>query len=255
MKNWAGEVLKARGAEAKFRGNTHPNMFPENETREGLLPYQDRTEAGKVLADRLSRGRAAGDCLVMAIPRGGVPVAAEIARLLGADLDFILALRLAFPGCEELVLGAVASGITVRNTEVMGRDLVLRNQFTREKHRKRAELFLRDEAYRGDRPPTPVKGREVILVDDGLNTGATMGAALAAARHGGARWIVAAAPVGRREAVERLKKVADEVVCPAIPPYFSWVPAYYRDYPPVSDREVREFLKCGRSRELPSLGR
>lgn len=209
--------------------------------------YRDRIEAGAVLANLLSayRGR---DTLVIGIPRGGVVVAAEIARLLDAELDVVIARKLGAPGQPELAIGAVtADGGRFLNEEMMQAlqispsylDAVTRVQMAEARHRA---TWLRNL-----RPAAPIAGRPVIVVDDGLATGATMQAAARALRQHGAARLVVAVPVGTREACDALRSDVDEVVCPLQPDPFVAVGLYYEHFEPVEDEQVRELLEATRN--------
>jgi putative phosphoribosyl transferase len=209
--------------------------------------YRDRIEAGAVLAKSLDRYRGR-DTLVLGIPRGGVVVAAEIARLLEAELDVVVARKLGAPGQPELAIGAVtADGGRFLNEEMLQMlaispsylDAVTRVQMAEARHR---ETWLRNL-----RPAAPIAGRTVIVVDDGLATGATMHAAARALRqHGPARLIVAV-PVATPEACDALRQDVDEVVCPMQPEPFGAVGLYYEHFEPVEDEQVRELLEATRS--------
>lgn len=211
------------------------------------LPYANRLEAGKILADSLSEyaglDAVEDETLVLALPRGGVPVAAVIAERLGADLDLILVRKLGLPGYEELAMGAIASG----NTRVLNKDVLDLHQVTEEAIDRVAtkegrELRRREEAYRGDRPFPELAGRRVILVDDGLATGATMRAAIEVVRKKEPREIILAVPVAPRSTIESMRDDVDRVVCPATPEPFMAIGRWYRDFGQTSDEEVRELL-------------
>ena len=208
------------------------------------LPFADRADAGRELASGLSRFSGRRDVVVLALPRGGVPVAFEVARALRAPMDVLLVRKLGVPGHEELAMGAIASGgVRVLNTEVV-QDLDLDpgriDQVTR---REMGELARRERAYRGTRPRPELAGKTVVVVDDGLATGATMRAAVQALRAARPARIVVAVPVAARETAERLSETADEVVCIATPQPFFAVGSWYQDFTPVDDREVRSLLR------------
>jgi putative phosphoribosyl transferase len=208
------------------------------------MRFRDRVEAGQILADRLTGYAGRGDVIVLALPRGGIPVAAEVARALGAPLDVCLVRKLGVPGHEELAMGALAEG----GTAVLNDDVVMglgipRDVIDRSVLREQDELERRALLYRGTRPAPNVTGRTVILVDDGLATGATTEAAVVALRSAGPARIVVAVPVGARESVQRLAAVADEVVCPAQPEPFDAVGLWYDDFTQTSDEEVKELLQ------------
>jgi len=207
------------------------------------MPFRDRTDAGRRLGQALSAYAGRDDLLVLGLPRGGVPVAAEIARLLGAPLDVLLVRKLGVPGHEELAMGAIAEGgATVVNKSVVDMLAVSDDVFRDVVDRETRELVRRQHLYRGSRTPPVVANRTVIVVDDGLATGATMEAAVAALRHLGPAAIVVAAPVGARETCARLRAVADEVVCVETPPDFGAVGAWYRDFTQTTDAEVRRLI-------------
>jgi len=205
-------------------------------------PYLDRAAAGRAVAEEL--GQVDGSVLVLGLARGGVPVAAPIADALDADLDVLIVRKLGLPGQPELAMGAIAgvgdSLHTVRNEHVLrGVDeQTLEEVRTREVR----ELRRREQAYRGDRPAIDVRDRVVILVDDGLATGSTMRAAVAAVRRQRPARVIVAVPVGGVESCRLLSRVADQVVCAWIPRYFNAVGQAYRDFSPVSDDEVRRVL-------------
>lgn len=216
--------------------------------------FRDRVEAGDVLAARLGHyaGRAgapragAADVLVLALPRGGVPVGARVARALGAPLDVFVVRKLGVPGHEELAMGAIAGGgVRVRNEEVVRKLHVDDATIQRVAEAEERELARRERSYRGHRPPPDLAGRVVILVDDGLATGSTMRAAVAAARAAGppAR-VVVAVPTAPAATCEQLRREADEVVCATTPWPFRAVGYSYRSFPQTTDEEVRELLRA-----------
>ncbi|MGW6196352.1 phosphoribosyltransferase [Kribbella sp. NPDC055110] len=205
-------------------------------------PYLDRAAAGRVLADEL--GSVGGSVLVLGLARGGVPVAAPVADVLDAELDVLIVRKLGLPGQPELAMGAIA-GVgdelhVVRNEPIAAEvDAETLEAVRRQEVR---ELRRRELAYRGDRPPIDVRDRVVILVDDGLATGATMRAAVEAVRRHRPAQVIVAVPVGGIESCRRLSRVADQVVCAWIPQYFTAVGQAYRDFSSVSDDEVRRVL-------------
>jgi putative phosphoribosyl transferase len=208
--------------------------------------FRNREEAGQLLAEALRRYAGQPDVLVLALPRGGVPVAAEVARALGAPLDVMLVRKLGVPGHEELAMGAIASGgvriVSDDVVEALGiPDRVIATVAAAEAQ----ELERRQRAYREGRPEPEVRNRTVILVDDGLATGATMRAAAVALRALNAGRLVAAVPVSPPETCEALREVVDEVVCLATPDPFLAVGAWYEDFSETSDEAVRELLRLG----------
>lgn len=207
------------------------------------MRFKDRVDAGRALARLLTTYAGRRDVLVLGLPRGGVPVAAEVARALGAPVDVFLVRKLGVPGHEELACGAIAEGgVRVLNDSLIAQldlppsliDLIAR--------REQLELDRRDRLYRGDRPAPDVRQRIVILVDDGLATGATMEAGVRALRSLGPAKIVVAAPVGARETCERLKTIADDVVCASTPQSFDAVGLWFDDFRQTTDDEVRALL-------------
>lgn len=209
---------------------------------DGVL-YSDRRDAGRRLAEKLSRYAGRKDILVLALPRGGVPVGYEVAAALHAPLDIYMVRKVGVPGNRELAMGALASGgVRVRMDQVM-RSLGLSGKdFAMVAAREEAELRRREKELRADRPDLHVEGKTLIVVDDGLATGATMRAALMALRNLKPAYIVAAVPVGARESCEELRGFADVMLCAATPSPFSAVGAWYGDFRQTSGDEVRELL-------------
>jgi putative phosphoribosyl transferase len=208
-----------------------------------LLPYQNRTEAGRVLAQSLSHYAGRSDVLVLALPRGGVPVAAEVARALGASLDLMLVRKLGLPGHEELAMGAIATGgIRVLNAEVVEGLGVPTAVIEKVAEVELRELQRRERVYREDRPLPRIAGQAVILVDDGLATGATMRAAITAVRQQQPARIVVAVPVAPLATIALLRQEADEVVCPAMPEPFFGIGQWYEDFTQITDEQVQELL-------------
>ncbi len=205
--------------------------------------FADRVDAGRALAKALAARKDLAESIVLGLPRGGVPVAHEVAQALGLPLDVLVVRKLGLPSQPELAMGAIASGgALVLNDDVV-RYLGGRTEALEEvKRREQVELARRERAYRGERPPLEVAGRDAILVDDGLATGATMEAAVRALRSAGARRVIVAVPVASAEARDRIAAVADEVVCLATPMFFSAVGQWYRDFGQTTDDEVRELL-------------
>lgn len=210
--------------------------------------FRDRRAAGAELATQLVGYRKAPGLLVLALPRGGVPVAYEIAMALGAELDVLVVRKLGVPQQPELALGAIASGgATVFNDDVVGAIGITRSQLDGIVHAERIELQRRERAYRGDRGPLSVRGRTVIVVDDGLATGASMRAAVAALRSLQPAKVVVAVPVAPIETAEEFTHVADDFVCIETPRDFHSVGWWYRDFDQTLDDEVRALLGAARN--------
>jgi putative phosphoribosyl transferase len=206
--------------------------------------FTDRRDAGRRLAGRLT-GLAAEHPLVLALPRGGVPVAAEVAEDLGAELGVLIVRKLGAPGQPELGIGALVDGAdpqVVLNEQVIAQLRPSPGYIAAEKARQLAEIERRRMAYEGGRPPVEVKGRTVILVDDGLATGGTAKAALRALRRRDPRKLVLAVPVAPPDTLEEMRREADEVVCLATPEPFVAVGLYYEDFNQTTDEEVVELL-------------
>ena len=207
--------------------------------------FRDRRHAGVRLAAALAQELdRRSDLVVLALPRGGVPVGAEVARALGAPLDVFVVRKLGYPGREELAMGAIASGgVRVINRDVVDELDVPPRVIAEASTREANEIARREAAYRGGRAPLDVRGRTVLLVDDGLATGSTMRAAVAALRELGPARIVVAAPVGSVPACGSLAEVADALVCLATPSPFRAVGLWYEDFEQTSDDEVRRLLE------------
>jgi putative phosphoribosyl transferase len=205
--------------------------------------YRDRRDAGRQLAAQFAGFVGRGDVLVLGLARGGLPVAAEVARVVGAPLDVLTIRKLGVPGQPELAMGAIASGsVRVLNWEIVRRvsdaEAVLEEVATAEQR----ELERRELEYRGDRLPAEVQGKIVIVVDDGLATGASMRAAVLALRQQHAARVIAAVPVGSPEACARLAGEADELICLNTPPDFEAVGQAYDDFSQTTDDEVHALL-------------
>ena len=206
--------------------------------------FKDRTDAGRKLAAQLTRYANRGDVLVLALPRGGVPVAYEVARELNAPLDVFLVRKLGIPGHEELGMGAIASGgVRVINEELVNYLRIPEEVIDAVAAREGRELARRELAYRDDRPPPNAKNRIAILVDDGLATGFSMRAAAASLRLQKPQRIVVAVPVSSRETCDEFRREVDEIVCAFTPQHFQGVGLWYEDFSQTSDEEVRELLK------------
>lgn len=207
------------------------------------ITFTDRAEAGRELATSLTRFAGHDQPIVLALPRGGLPVAAEVAAHLHSPLDVMVVRKLGVPGHEELAMGAIASGgIRVLNDHVVRGLGITAEAIDRVAMHEAHELARREKLYRGDRPYPSLSNRCVILVDDGLATGSTMSAAIAAARQHGAKTIVVAVPVGSPSAVHLLSSQADKVVCLAAPVGFRAVSEFYENFGQTTDHEVRSIL-------------
>jgi predicted phosphoribosyltransferase len=220
--------------------------------------FQDRRVAGRYLAARLAAYANRGDVVVLALPRGGVPVACEVAKSLNAPLDVFIVRKLGVPGHEELAMGAVASGgVAVLNKRVVEGLQIPPPVIEAVAAKEREELARRERLYRGDREPHDVRGRTVVLVDDGLATGSTMKAAVTALRNQHPAKIVVAVPVAAEDSCAELRAMADDVVCAVTPEPFHAVGVWYRHFDQTSDDEVRSLLagdtQCvGASEKLPT---
>jgi putative phosphoribosyl transferase len=217
--------------------------------------FVDRTDAGRRLAARLTAYADRSDVVVLGLPRGGVPVAYEVARALHAPLDVFVVRKLGVPGHEELAMGAIATGgVRVLNDNVVGMLNIPDSIIDGVARKEGIELERRERAYRGDRPPTPVKGRTVILIDDGLATGSTMRAALAALRRQGPAKVVVAVPIGAVETCAAFESEAEETICAETPEPFYAVGAWYRDFSETTDEEVHDLLERAADSPQPALG-
>lgn len=206
--------------------------------------FQDRTEAGQKLADALKHYAGRDDVIVLAIPRGGVTVAFEVARALRAPLDVFVLRKLGVPWQEELAFGAIAGGgVRVLDEEVVRIERLSPAQVEAVTAKEQRELERRERVYRGDRPPLDVQGRTVILVDDGIATGSSMRAGIAALKRMKPGRVVVAVPVAPPGTVERLRRTVDEFICLHEPEALYAVGQYYLDFSPVSDEEVTHLLR------------
>ncbi|MBZ5628093.1 MAG: phosphoribosyltransferase [Acidobacteriia bacterium] len=208
------------------------------------MMFRDRIDAGETLAEELREYAGRADVVVLALPRGGVPVGYEVARALGVALDVFVVRKLGTPGQPELAMGAIASGgVRVLNRDVVEALGIPDWEIEEATQREQAELERREEQYRGDRPALEVRGKTVILVDDGLATGSTMRAATAALRKAGASRIVVAVPVAARATCDQLREEGNEVLCATTPEPFFAVGQWYKDFAQTTDEEVRELLE------------
>ncbi|MBE9548226.1 MAG: phosphoribosyltransferase [Proteobacteria bacterium] len=208
------------------------------------LPVKNRKAAGEALAQALQEYAGRDDVFVLALPRGGVPVAVEVAKALDAGLDLMLVRKLGVPGQKELVMGAIASGGSRVMNEAVVRSLNISEEAIKQvEEAERKELRRREQAYRGERPWPVLAGCCVILVDDGLATGATMRAAVDAVRQSDPAHLVVAVPVAPADTLEMLARQVDNLVCLAVPEYFRALGLWYVDFSQVSDDEVRHLLE------------
>jgi putative phosphoribosyl transferase len=206
--------------------------------------FRNRAEAGAYLAGQLRSYAGRPDLLVLGIPRGGVPVAFEVARTLHAPLDIVVVRKLGLPKQPELAIGAIASGgIRILNEEVVTELRVPKPVIEAVTRRERRELERRERTFRGEKNAVDPRGRTVILVDDGLATGATMRAAIAAVRQGHAGRLVVAVPVAQSEVFQAIKALVDDMVCPIVSVDFFAVGQWYVDFSPTSDDDVRELFQ------------
>ena len=207
-----------------------------------MTPFRDRAAAGRDLAGRLRHYAGRQDVLVLALPRGGVPVGYEVARGLNVPLDIVLVRKLGVPGREELAMGAAAAGLYFIDEWLVNRLDIATDQIEAVVERERRELARRERAYRGDRPPPNVRDKIVICVDDGLATGASMRVAVEASRQQEPARVVVAVPVAAPQVAADLREIADEVIVARMPPNFRAVSLWYENFSQTSDEEVRELL-------------
>jgi predicted phosphoribosyltransferase len=220
------------------------------------LPFADRTQAGRLLAGRLERfAGQGGNTIVLGLPRGGVPVAFEVAHALRLPMDVYLVRKLGTPGFEELAMGAIATGgIRVLNRKVIDELHVSESQLESVLAAETAELLRRERVYRQDRPCPELDGRTAILVDDGLATGSTMRAAIASLRAQRAKQVIVAVPVAPPDTCAELNAESDGAICLATPQPFLAVGQWYEQFSPPSDDEIRERLEAN-AREMAQLDR
>src|SRR5437762_7892223 len=217
--------------------------------------FANRTEGGRLLAEKLARYSNRDDVIVLGLPRGGVPVDYEVAKRLRAPLDVFIVRKLGVPGFEELAAGAIASGgVRVLNEEVMRAIPYADEAIEAVTARETAELERREQIYREGRPRPELLNRIAILVDDGLATGATMRAAVKALRQCGAAKIVVAVPVGPPDTCHEIEEQADETICLSMPEFFQAVGQYYEDFSQTTDEDVRQLLTSA-ARDMPERNR
>ena len=209
-----------------------------------MVPFKDRREAGRKLAQKLTAYAGQPDLLTLALPRGGVPVAYEVARALNAPLDVFLVRKLGLPGQEELAIGAIATG----GVRVLNRDIIRTLSIPDEvinfvARRELQELQRRERLYRGDRPPPEVRDRTIILIDDGLATGASMRAAVVSLRAQHPARILVAVPIAAENVCEAFRTEVDEIICAVTPEPFYGVGRWYENFSQITDQEVRILLE------------
>ena len=207
--------------------------------------FRDRREAGRELGRALGAYGHRSDVLVLGLPRGGVPVAFEVAKILVSPFDVFIVRKLGTPGQEELAMGAIATGgVRVLNPDVIEYYRIPAQTVEAVTKREKMEVARREELYRGGRPLPPVTARTVILVDDGLATGSTMKAAVSALRHLGPARVVVAVPTASPVTCEEFRDIADEIVCVTSPEPFYSVGAWYEDFTQTTDNEVRDLMRA-----------
>jgi predicted phosphoribosyltransferase len=215
--------------------------------------FSNRVEAGRLLAEKLLAHAGRKGAIVLGLPRGGIPVADAVASRLGLELDVFLVRKLGVPWQPELAMGAIATGnVRVLNDRVVDSLGLGKEVIDAVAERETLELIRREKAYRGSRPVCALAGRTVIVIDDGIATGSTVRAAIAAVRSQGASFVVAAAPVVPRDTFARLQAEADEVAAVMVPEQFSSVGEWYADFTQTTDQEVRRLLKEAESRGPPA---
>jgi predicted phosphoribosyltransferase len=212
--------------------------------------FADRRDAGRRLGEVLEPLGNASGVVVLGLPRGGIPVAFEVARFLGAPLDVCVVRKLGVPGQEEVAMGAIAAGgVELLSARTIRALHITPGAIRQTLDRERRELERRELAYRDGHPPVEIQGRTVIVVDDGLATGASMTAAVTALRRRGPRAIIVAVPVASASACAEIRQVADRCVCVLVPEPFQGVGEWYADFSQTTDEEVRHLLAAARSRE------
>lgn len=205
--------------------------------------FKDRVEAGELLAEQLLQYKDDGDVVVLTLPRGGVPVGFQVAKALNVPLDILLVRKLGVPFQEELAMGAIASGgVTVFNNDILRMINISSDAIEEVKKRELAVLHHREKLYRGNRPFPDMKGKTIILIDDGIATGATMRAAIHALKKLQCKKIIVATPVAPPDTYEFLREEADEVLCLEMPYPFYAIGSWYHDFSQTSDEEVQDLL-------------
>ena len=217
-----------------------------------MMIFANRAEAGRLLAERLKAYAHREDVTILGIPRGGVPVAFEIAETLGARLDVFVARKLGVPGQEELAFGAIASGgVHVLDTEIIEAIRISKTSIEEVSARERRELDRRERLYRGARAPLDLDGRTAILVDDGIATGSSLRAAILALRHLKPARLVVAAPVAPLATYQRLRQEVDDLVCVDTPKSFRAIGEFYEDFSQITDQEVADLLRRNWQESIP----
>ena len=215
------------------------------------MRFHDRKKAGQLLALQLARYKGCSDVLILALPRGGVPVAHEIASVLHCPLDVLVVRKLGVPGHEEMAMGAIATGgIRLINPDIVSALGITPEAVEDVERKEEAELFRRERSYRGNRGPLDTSNKTIILVDDGIATGATMQAAIASLRQRRVRKIIVASPVAPHSVVLSLRRVADDVVTMLNPEDFGGVGRWYEDFSQTTDEEVQQLLEADRESSL-----
>lgn len=216
------------------------------------MVFGDRVDAGRRLADKLKAYAKREDVIVLGIPRGGVPVASEVATALDAPLDVFVSRKLGVPGQEELAFGAVATGgVRVLDQELIDAVGISKEEIEQITQRVRAEVERRERVYRGSRPPLELQGKTVVLIDDGIATGASMRAAINALRQMKPARIVVAVPVAPLSTCHRLRSEVDELVCVHMPESFYAIGQFYADFSQVADEEVTDLIRRAAQRAVP----
>lgn len=214
------------------------------------MMFRDRKEAGHLLARKLAKYATRKDVLILALPRGGVPVGFEVATALNVPLEILVVRKLGVPGQEELAMGAIATGgIRVLNQEVISQCGISDHEIKAVSAREQSELRRRERAYRGDAAPPKISGHTIILIDDGIATGSTMRAAIAALRQQCPSKLIIAVPTAPLSSCEELRTIADEVVAVMVPEHFYAVGLWYATFSQTSDEEVRQLFELSSHRQ------